>query len=455
LNLVSYPGKPLKGAVTLPGDKSISHRAALFAAIAEDVSHITNFPNCGVSRAMLSALSALGVDWDLNETSLRVHGGGLTGFVPPKEIVDCGNSATTMRLLAGAVAAAGIPAVLDGSDGLRRRPMGRIVKPLKEMGVEVEANQRYAGNANMTAPLRFGGRAPGLKLQPINTRLEVASAQVKTCLLLAAMAADGPTLILEPFVSRDHSERMLRSMGVELHIEIVQRGQWHAVKLNPSPSPSLHALNLSIPGDISSADFLLVAALLTPGSEITVQDVLLNPTRTGLLDALISMGADISIMPGGEINGEPIGEVRVRYSPLQGIQIRGPQVVRMIDEFPAFAIAAAFAEGESTVHDAQELRHKESDRIAILCAGLRGLGVEVTETQDGFRINGGKGIQGGVVDPHGDHRLAMAFSIAGFAAAEPVRVKNAEIISESYPSFISTLRSLGGELTTEGWHDQG
>jgi 3-phosphoshikimate 1-carboxyvinyltransferase len=248
---------------------------------------------------------------------------------------------------------------------------------------------------------------------------------------------------------------MLRSMGVELHIEIVQRGQWHAVKLNPSPSPSLHALNLSIPGDISSAAFLLVAALLTPGSEITVQDVLLNPTRTGLLDALISMGADISIMPGGEINGEPIGEVRVRYSPLQGIQIRGPQVVRMIDEFPAFAIAAAFAEGESTVHDAQELRHKESDRIAILCAGLRGLGVEVTETQDGFRINGGKGIQGGVVDPHGDHRLAMAFSIAGFAAAEPVRVKNAEIISESYPSFISTLRSLGGELTTEGWHDQG
>jgi 3-phosphoshikimate 1-carboxyvinyltransferase len=454
LNLTTFPGKSLKGDVTLPGDKSISHRAALFTALAEGESSITNFPDCGVSRAMLSALSALGVAWDLNGSVLRVLGGGFTGLVPSQGVINCGNSATTIRLLAGALAAAGIPAVLDGSQGLRRRPMGRIIEPLKAMGVAVEGYQEHDDMSSLSAPLSFAGRDPGIKLRPIHIHLQVASAQVKTCLLLAALAADGPSVILEPFISRDHSERMLRSMGVDVRCKFVQKVQANVVELTPLSPLSLQPLNFSIPGDISSASILLVAALLIPGSEITVRDVLLNPTRSGLLDVLISMGADISIVPKGEINGELLGEVTARHSTLQAIQLRAPQVVRMIDEFPVFSIAAAFAEGDSTVQDAHELRHKETDRISVLCAGLRGLGVEVTETQDGFSIKGGTGIQGGVVDPHGDHRLAMAYSIAGLAAVEPVRVKNAEIISESYPGFISTLHNLGGELLPEGLYGQ-
>jgi 3-phosphoshikimate 1-carboxyvinyltransferase len=454
LNLTTFPGKSLRGEVSLPGDKSISHRAALFTALAEGESFIENFPDCGVSRAMLSALSALGVLWDLNGSVLQVYGRGLKGLVPSQGVIHCRNSATTMRLLAGALAAAGIPAVLDGSNGLRNRPMGRIVKPLKAMGVAVEAHLGGADKNSMTAPLRFAGRAPGLKLRSINTRLEVASAQVKTCLLLAALAADGPSVIIEPFNSRDHSERMLRSMGVDVRNDYVQRDHSYVVELNPLSSLSLQPFNFKIPGDISSASFLIVAALITPGSKITVKDILLNPTRSGLLDVLISMGADISIIPGGEINGEPIGEVMVRSSSLRGIEIRGPQVVHMIDEFPAFAIAAAFAKGESVVQDAIELRHKETDRISVLCAGLHSLGAEVTETLDGFSINGGKRMQGGVVDPQGDHRLAMAFSIAGLAAAESVTVKKAEIISESYPGFISTIHTLGGDLLTKGLYGQ-
>jgi 3-phosphoshikimate 1-carboxyvinyltransferase len=455
LNLITSPGNSLHGSVSLPGDKSISHRAALFPVLAEGESRIENFPNSGVSQVMLSALSALGVERELNGSSLRVDGCGLTGLVPAKEVIDCGNSATTLRLLAGVLAAAGIPAVLDGSRSLQRRPMGRIVKPLKAMGVQVEANQRWVDQEQITAPLRFTRRDPWTKLKAINTCLHVASAQVKSCLLLAALAADAPTVIHEPAVSRDHTERMLRCMGIDVQCVFLESEGLHTVTLVPLSSLSLKPLSFKIPGDISSAAFLIVAALITPGSEITMKGVLLNPTRTGLIDALISMGADINIVPGGEIIGEPFGDVTIRHSPLEGAQICGNQVVSMIDEFPAFSIAAAFAEGDSIVKDSEELRHKESDRISGLCIQLRALGVAVDETHDGFIIHGGKGVQGGVVDPQGDHRLAMAFSIAGLAATEPVIVRNAEIISESYPGFVSALQSLGGELTVKGWGDEG
>jgi len=454
LNLITSPGYSLQGSVTLAGDKSISHRAALFSVLAEGESRIENFPDSGVSQVMLSALSALGVEWELSGSSLRVDGCGLTGLVPINAVINCGNSATALRLLAGVLAVAGIPAVLDGSKSLRRRPMGRIVKPLRAMGVQVEAQQGWLDQDRITAPLRFARRDPGTKLEAINPCLHVASAQVKSCLLLAALAADAPTVIREPAVSRDHTERMLRCMGVEVRSEFLDSEGLQAVTLVPFSSLSLKPLRFSIPGDISSAAFLMVAALITPGSEISVKGVLLNPTRTGLLDALISMGADIGIVPGGEINGEPFGDVTIRHSSLQSVQIFGDQVVSMIDEFPAFSIAAAFAEGDSIVKDAKELRYKESDRISGLCIQLRALGVEVDEVHDGFIIHGGKGVQGGVVDPQGDHRLAMAFSIAGCAAAGPVIVRNAEIIAESYPGFVSTLQSLGGVLTVKGPGDE-
>ncbi|MFU8772554.1 MAG: 3-phosphoshikimate 1-carboxyvinyltransferase, partial [Anaerolineales bacterium] len=279
MNLCGFSGNSLQGRVSLPGDKSISHRAALFAALAEGESYLDNFPDCGVSRVMLAALRTLQVAWELDGSTLRVYGRGLEGLVPPNGVIDCGNSATTMRLLAGALAAAGIPAILDGSQGLRRRPMGRIVMPLRAMGVAVDAHQGSINEKHLTAPLRFAGRSPETKLRSIDTRLEVASAQVKTCLLLAALAADAPSVICEPVVSRDHTERMLRFMDVDVRSEFIGTELLYAVKLFPSSVPALIPMSFSIPGDISSAAFLIVAALITPGSNITIKDILLNPTR--------------------------------------------------------------------------------------------------------------------------------------------------------------------------------
>lgn len=473
MNLVTFPGRPLKGRISLPGDKSIAHRAALFAALADGESLIRNFPSSGVSQVMLSALTALQVPWRLNGDELWVNGRGLRGLSAPKQVIDCGNSATVLRLLAGVLAAAGVPATLDGSLGLRRRPMGRIVRPLKEMGVKIDAGVRFAdavypedavlpagrvkpeeqdhpvGEHHLTAPLNLAGRTPESKLRAIDTRLEIASAQVKTCLLLAALAADGVSIIQEPDISRDHTERLLREMGVNLLSERLVSDNSHCVKLTPVSSLYLNPLSLSIPGDISSAAFLIVSALVTPGSEVIVEGVLLNPTRTGLLEVLRSMGADLTIVFQGIEKGEPIGDVVARYSSLRGVQIPGNMVVSMIDEFPAFSIAAAYAEGISTVSGAAELRNKESDRISMLCGELRALGVQAEESPDGFTIQGKRSVPPGQVNAHGDHRLAMAFSIAGLAAAGPIKVKGAEIISESFPDFVPTLQLLGGELAQE------
>ena len=443
--LVTKPGKELHGSATLPGDKSISHRAALFAALAEGESIVENFLVSGVTHAMLGALSALGVQWKLEGTTLTVVGQGLHGLSAPSQPLDCSNSATTLRILVGALAAAGIPAVLTGSPGLRRRPMKRIVSPLREMGVPIVAAE------GGTAPLILESRPIDRPLQPLVFYLPVASAQVKTCLLLAALAAGGPTRLYEPGPSRDHTERMLNAMGVPvIHRPQPAPNRTYETILTP-PSPlSLTPLNLTIPGDISAAAFLIVAALTTPGSEITMLGMGLNPTRTGLLDALIQMGADLQIKDQRQLHGEPVGDLTVRYSRLHGTQVSGALVVRMIDEFPAFAIAAAHAQGQTVVREAEELRHKESDRITALCTGLSALGVKAHELQDGFIISG-NGIPGGaVVDPHSDHRLAMALSVAGLAAEKPVTVLEADIITESFPEFIPTLCSLGANVAVKG-----
>lgn len=440
MNLVVTPGRPLCGSFTVPGDKSLSHRAALFAALAEGESCVENFLVSGVTAAMLRSLTALGVAWELRDTTLRVDGRGLAGLRAPAVALDCGNSATTLRMLAGAVAAAGVPAVLDGSPGLRKRPMLRIAEPLGRMGAAI-ATAEGGG-----APLRLAGRPAGQRLSALAYTLPVASAQVKTCLLLAALAADGPTHLVEPALSRDHSERMLRGMGVEVTNRPLPGGAY-AVDLTP-PSGPLRPLSGALPGDFSAAAFLIVAATITPGSALTLREVGLNPTRTGLLDALREMGAQIEVTNQRETIGEPVGDLSVRSSPLRGTQIAGERVVRMIDEFPVFAAAAACAESPTVVRDAQELRYKESDRIAALCVELRALGVAAEETPDGFILPGG-GVRGGQVDPHGDHRLAMALAVAGLAADSPVQVGGAEIVRESFPEFIDALGSLGGQVRVE------
>ncbi len=433
--LTVSPSQHLHGSLSLPGDKSLSHRAALFSAIAEGESAIDNFLDAGVTRVMLRSLSGLGVAWDLSDGCLTVPGKGLGGLRSASRDLDCGNSATTLRLLAGALAAAGIKAVLDGSQGLRSRPMNRIVEPLRRMGVLIEATPQG------TAPLRISARAKDQPLTALNYTMPVASAQVKTCLLLAALAADAPTTIGETELSRDHSERMLTAMGVDI------RSIGTQVTLYPSHPVKLDALRMRLPGDISSAAFLIVAALITPGSQITLEKVLLNPSRTGLLDALQGMGANITIWNQTEQAGEPVGDLTVCSSELSAMDVDASLAVRMIDEFPAFAVAALFARGRTVVRGAAELRHKESDRITSLCAELRKLGGWVDEFADGFTIHGGRRLTGGGVDPYGDHRLAMALAVAGLASEEPVGIRGAEIIAKSFPNFIEVLRSLGARLS--------
>ncbi|GAB4579837.1 MAG: 3-phosphoshikimate 1-carboxyvinyltransferase [Anaerolineales bacterium] len=483
--LTITPGSPLRGSVTVPGDKSISHRAALFAALAEGVSHIENFLMAGVTKVMLDALTALGISWELEGTSLIVHGKGISNLQSPISNLHCGNSATTLRLLAGAIAAANIDAVLDGSPGLRRRPMDRIVEPLREMGVDVEATDgKYAPLTFHKSAIRNHPIAqfPNSPIpdhrspithhpSPITFSLPVASAQVKTCLLLAALTADRPLTILEPGPSRDHTERMLASMGVEVSSEqlAVVSNQYSAgsamgdqspisnlqypipelryqTTLTPPHPRTLSPLHMTIPGDISSAAFLIVAALITPGSEITIRGVGLNPTRTGLLDALTAMGAQLPITNYQLQNGEPVGDLTVSYSPLHGTEISGPLVVRMIDEFPAFAVAAAYASGPTIVREAAELRHKESDRISVLCEQLRAVGVEIEEAPDGFTLPGNTIPRGGIINPHGDHRLAMSLAVAGLGAQGPIAIQNPNIIHESYPEFQPTLERLGAQM---------
>jgi len=421
--------KPLSGELRLPGDKSLSHRASLFAALAEGESVIDCFLVSGVTRAMLNALTAFQVPWRLEGERLVVTGRGLRGFLPPAAPVNCGNSATTLRLLAGALAASGTPCVLDGSAGLRRRPMDRITQPLAAMRVPITA-------AHACAPLTLSARAADAPLAALDYTSPVASAQVKSCLILAALGADGVSTLREPGPSRDHTERMLAAMGGP----VSAGGPGEGVRVGPLTRP-LAPLSVALPGDISSAAFLLVAAAIIPGSDILVRDVGVNPTRVGLLEALCRMGADVTVGDVRTVAGEPVADIRLVSSGLAAVRVGGDTVVRMIDEFPAFAVAACFADGVTEVRDAAELRYKETDRISVLCRELRKLGVKLDEHDDGFSIQGGT-LNGGTCNASGDHRLAMCLALAGLAAPHKVTVQNAEILSESFPDFVPLLGAL-------------
>lgn len=438
MKLILQTENPLRGEISLPGDKSTSHRAALFASLAEGNSRFYNYLEAGVTRKMLAALSDLGVSWKLNEGILEVNGFGRLGT--SEKTLDCGNSATTLRLLAGALAGAGIDARLDGSEGLRKRPMGRIIRPLAEMGVQIQSEN------GMKAPISIKARNPGEKLFGLHHHLEVASAQVKTCILLAGLGAGQPTTVIEPGPSRDHSERMLRAMGVDIAVPAKRN-----ITLTPKEAP-LKPIEIHIPGDFSSAAFLIVAALVVPGSKIRLLNVGLNPTRTGLLDVLLNMGAKIRIFNRRQAAFEPVGDLLVEYSQLQATQVHGDLVVRMIDEFPVFSIAACVADGNTEIKDAGELRHKETDRIKVLCAELDKLGVNVRERPDGMLINGNRSSLGGLCDANKDHRLAMSLALIGLFSPKPVCVNGAEIIRESFPGYMNAMEQLGAtvqELNSE------
>ena len=418
---------PLNGSVAVPGDKSLAHRAALFSALAAGDSVVGNYPDSGVTRAMRDALASLGAPSMLEDGVLRLSGAGfhLVGQASETAVVSCRNSATTFRLLAGALAATGTPATLDGSEGLRRRPMERIAEPLRLMGADVSTTDGHAPLVFRPAPLHG-----------IDYTLPVASAQVLSCLQLAALGADGPSTFHVPGPVRDHTTRMLRAMGARIEEEGL------ATRVYPIRSlEALKPLNGTLPGDISSAAFLFVAAAIVPGSHVTVTNVGLNPTRTGILDILSEMGASISIANAHDTFGEPVGDVTLASAPLHGIDIGGDLVVRSIDEFPAIAVAAAFADGTTTVRDAEELRYKESDRIAAIVTQMRALGADATETPDGFSIRGGT-VRGGTARANGDHRLAMSMALCGLRAPAPVSVSGAEILTESFPEFTSKLAAL-------------
>ena len=439
MRLVVAGDGPLRGKVRVPGDKSISHRALLLGAIADGETRVENWLPAGDCQATLNCLHALGVEIEQHDaTTLTVHGQGLRGFRAPNGVLDCQGSGTTMRLLAGILAGQPFESVLDGHAGLRRRPMRRIIEPLRRMGTRIE--ERGGGYPPLT--IRGGD------LHGIEYTLPIASAQVKSCLLLAGLYADGPTTVREPGPARDHTERMLRAMGVELWVED------SAIVLTPPDHP-LHPLCLQVPGDLSSAAFLLVAAILIPDSMVTIEDVGVNPTRTGLLDVLTAMGARIEVEGRGERSGEPVATLRVQTSTLQATVVQGDLVVRMIDEFPVLAVAATQATGRTVVRDARELRVKETDRIAAVAMELRKMGARIEERPDGFVVDGPTRLRSTVVDSHGDHRLAMALAVAGLVAEGTTVVEGAEVIGDSFPGFVETMRRVSCQRMAFGEADDG
>lgn len=427
---------PLSGTLRAPGDKSIGHRAVLLAAIADGPVTVTGLGAGADNRATARAMRQMGVEFDRRGDELVVQGGGLHGLRAPAAAIDCGNSGTTMRLLCGLLSAQPFAATLTGDASLRRRPMARVVEPLRRMGADITGD---------TAPVRI--RPAAGPLRGIDYALPVASAQVKSALLLAGLYADGATRIAEPGPSRDHTERMLRFLGAPVRAE-----PGRVTVLDPAGwDRRLAARSLAVPGDPSSAAFAIAAAVVAGGAPVRVRGVCLNPTRTGFIDALRAMGADVRVDGAGERGGETVGDVVVdgRAAGLRGIEVERDLLVRCVDEVPVLAAVAAVADGETWFRDAAELRVKESDRIATTAAMLRAFGVEVDERDDALGVRGRAGapLAAADVDAAGDHRIAMAAVVAALAADGPCRVRDVANVATSYPEFADHMRALGVTLT--------
>ncbi len=427
------PSHRVAGALEVPGDKSISHRSLMLSGIAEGTSRIRGFLASEDCLASLAAMRALGVQIELAEPNeVRVHGVGMRGLKPAAHALDMGNAGTAIRLFTGLLAAQAFDSQLIGDASLMRRPMERVARPLREMGAEVRTHDGLP-------PVEITG---GRRLYGIEYRMPVASAQVKSAVLLAGLYAQGATTVIAPAVCRDHSERMLLSCGVRVASE--------GLKTTIHPPERLASLELTVPGDLSSAAFFIVAGLLgAAGEGLLLRNVGLNPTRTGLIEILRSMGAGIAIENERASGAEPVGDLRVRASALAGVAVPASLVPLAIDELPVLFIAAACARGETVITGAQELRVKESDRLAAMSAGLGVLGVEHSVTADGMRIEGradGPAFSGGVIDSHGDHRVAMAFSIASVRAAGPIVVRDVANVATSFPGFVELARSAGLDI---------
>jgi 3-phosphoshikimate 1-carboxyvinyltransferase len=424
--------KPLKGEVKIPGDKSITHRAIILGSIAHGETRVNGFLAAEDCLRTIVAFQSLAVKITREKQSLSIQGGGFHGLKESEDVIDLGNSGTGIRLLAGVLAGqARLPdgqeffSILTGDSSLRQRPMRRVVEPLRQMGAVIHGRQ--GGNL---APLAILGRP----LNGIQYDLPIPSAQVKSALLLAGLHASGATIIREQAKSRDHTERLLKHFGVDVE----EQGLTVSVK----GPVTLQGREIQIPGDISSAAFLMVAASAVKGSQITLLEVGINPTRTGILEILLEMGADIKVENRRELCGEPVADITIQSSPLKGTMIKGEKTLRALDEFPILCVAAALASGETVIMDARELRVKESDRIAVMVQELGKMGVQLEEFPDGVRIVGKGRLQGAVCDSHGDHRVALALSVAGLVAKGETVVRNTECIETSFPGFYSLLESL-------------
>jgi 3-phosphoshikimate 1-carboxyvinyltransferase len=428
-NYIVRPTTTVSGALRVPGDKSISHRSLMLGGIAEGVTEVRGFLESEDCLSTLKAMSALGVQVErTGPQAVRVHGVGLRGLKGANHALDMGNAGTAMRLMTGLLSGQPFDSELIGDSSLMKRPMERVAKPLRLMGAQIET-------LDGKPPVRIKG---GAQLEGIHYDLPMASAQVKSAVLLAGLYAEGETSVTEPAVTRDHTERMLQSFGCEVHAE---QG-----KVRLAPPQRLQACSLEVPGDFSSAAFFMVAGSIAQGSGLTITGLGINPTRTGLLDILALMGADLRVVNHRSAGAEPVADIEVRPAQLKGIHVPEHLVPLAIDEFPALFIAAACAEGETLVTGAEELRVKESDRIAVMAEGLQALGVTCEVLPDGIRIQGrpsGHAFTGGQIQSHGDHRIAMSFSVASLRASGDIHVADVANVATSFPDFPGTARAAG------------
>ena len=415
----------LRGMLTVPGDKSISHRAVMFGSLAKGTTRISHFLEGADCLSTIACFRKMGIDIERNASEILVHGKGLHGLSAPDGILDVGNSGTTTRLISGILAGQNFTSELDGDDSIRTRPMKRIMTPLTSMGADITSKRD-----NGCAPLVIYGKA----LHGIHYDSPVASAQVKSCVLLAGMYADNITSVTEPFLSRNHTEIMLNYFGAKVTSE--------GTTASIVPEPVLNGREIQVPGDISSAAYFIAAGLLTPGSEILLKNVGINPTRAGILKVCMDMGADITLL-NESTEGEPTADLLIRTSNLKGTTIEGGIIPTLIDEIPMIAVMAAFADGTTVIRDAQELKVKESDRITVMVDNLKRMGADIEGTEDGMIIHGGKPLHGVVIDSHLDHRVSMSFAVAGTICDDTMDILNGDCVNISYPEFYNDLYSLG------------
>lgn len=415
----------LAGEVTVPGDKSISHRAVMFGSLASGLTEISGFLQGADCLSTISCFSKMGINIENNGETVLVHGNGLRGLKAPSEILDCGNSGTTTRLISGILSAQNFDVTLTGDESIQKRPMKRIMEPLSMMGADIKSIR-----GNGCAPLAIHGTS----LHGIHYNSPVASAQVKSSILLAGLYADGITKVTEPNISRDHSERMLSAFGVDVHTE----GTTAIIK----PADELFGQKIVVPADISSAAYFIAGALIVPNSEVLIKNVGINPTRDGIIKVCQAMNADITLLNVHEGPGEPTADLLVKTSNLKATEVGGAIIPTLIDELPVIAAMACFAEGTTVIKNAEELKVKESNRIAVMVESLTAMGADVTETEDGMIIKGGKPLHGAVIDSHKDHRIAMTFAITALASEGETEIIDADCVNISYPTFYKDLEML-------------